>query len=49
MTNYRKIILSLGMHPHLINMDFKEGMVSKIYNVYTYTPQNIYTIPLKCI
>jgi hypothetical protein len=34
--------LKLGMHSQLINMDLQEGMVIKnIYNIYTYTFQNI--------
>jgi hypothetical protein len=45
----KKIKLSFGMHPLLINMDLEESMILRIYIIYTYTPQNIYMRPHKCI
>jgi hypothetical protein len=37
------------MHSQLINIDLQEGKIDRVYNIYIYMPQNIYTRPCKCI
>jgi hypothetical protein len=37
------------MHSQLINIYLQEGKIDRVYNIYIYMPQNIYTRLCKCI